>query len=142
MINPIFIPGNVPSLKNSKQIVKRGNKPLLIPSKRHTQYAKETKARWMECKQLFADMKGSSEKPLVVGMYFTRGSKHSWDYDNAISTVQDLMVSNEWIPDDNSDEIMCVPLGYHYDKNNPGVYIQLLDGGFIKKWMNYGEGTK
>jgi hypothetical protein len=36
------------------------------------------------------------------------------------------MVKYGWITDDNADEMIPIFLEFVYDKNNPGVYINVL----------------
>tara|TARA_R110000796_G_scaffold96973_2_gene203679 strand:+ start:1168 stop:1284 length:117 start_codon:yes stop_codon:yes gene_type:complete len=36
------------------------------------------------------------------------------------------MTKYGWIADDNADEIVPIFLEYEYDKDNPGVYINVL----------------
>ena len=47
-MNWLYIEGNVPSLKNSKQIVTIGRHPRLLPSKTHQKYAKKLMAEFAE----------------------------------------------------------------------------------------------
>lgn len=128
-----FISGNVPSLKNSKQIVRVGNMPRLIPSKRHSQYAKETKKQWIDLSRQFCNESFDYEKPLTVGFYFIRDSKRKFDYENAISTCQDLMVEHGWLIDDNMTEIIPIPIGFEVNKEKSGVYITILKPLNIEK---------
>jgi hypothetical protein len=62
-----------------------------------------------------------------IGLTFIRNSRHKFDYINPAQTVQDDMVNYGWIDDDNADVIIPVFIEYVYDKNNPGVMIELLD---------------
>jgi Holliday junction resolvase RusA-like endonuclease len=132
----LFIPGKVPALKNSKQIVatgprcrvcKRGKFPKLISSKRVKQWKTETKPYWEKNKKKFLWQADLSDKPLHVEFQFVRKSKHKFDYTNALDTVQDEMVAHGWLEDDNADEIIPVIVPFKYDKMNPGVYIRVLN---------------
>lgn len=126
-----FIPFNVPSLKNSKTIVTRGKRPILIPSKRHTEYKKNTAPFYEERRAMFLHLSNKRQKPLFVGFYFLRDSRHRFDYCNAIQTIEDIMVSSGWIDDDNADCLVPIPLGYSYNKETPGVLIWMLAGNVI-----------
>jgi Holliday junction resolvase RusA-like endonuclease len=126
----IFIPGNVPSLKNSKQIISipvKGRpgvkRPMLTSSKRHKQYKKDTAMYWTTLGLGFVKIVKPLPKPLHIHFQFIRGSKHKFDYTNALDTVQDLMTEFGWIDDDNADEILPIIEQYQYDKENPGVFI-------------------
>lgn len=116
----IFIPGNVPSSKNSK--VWTGKH--LVWSKAAQKYKKESKMYW-ERGKIFASIE--AEYPIQVHFLFIRGTHHRFDYVNPLQTVLDLMVEFEWIPDDNADIILPVFEPYEYNKENPGVYIFIPD---------------
>ena len=64
--------------------------------------------------------------PFYIEFTFVRGTKHKFDYINPCQTIQDLMVKYKWIPDDNADEIIPVFKPYQYDKEKPGVFINVL----------------
>lgn len=121
-----FIPFNVPSLKNSKTIVTRGKRPMLIPSKRHSEYKKNTSPFYGELRDVFRSASNRRSMPLSVGFYFLRDSRHRFDYSNAIQTVEDIIVEQGWIEDDNADCLIPVPLGFSYNKETPGVFIWIL----------------
>ena len=121
----IFIPGNVPSSKNSK--IWTGKR--LIWSKTATQYVKDTEKYWKEYSNVFNleyHWRTEGLKPLKVSFKFIRGSKHKFDYVNPLQTVLDLMVRYKWIPDDNADIILPIFEPYEYSKDNPGVVIKIL----------------
>ena len=115
----IFIPGNVPSSKNSKQWTGK----MLINSKATRKYISNTKIYYMKNKMKFRKMLKNKRKPYKIYFEFIRGTKHKFDYINPAQTIQDLMVKNGWIMDDNCDEMMPIFDKYEYDKNNCGVYI-------------------
>lgn len=117
----IFIPGNTPSSKNSKQWTGKH----LIWSKTSQKYAKTTKEYWEFYQEHFRRDCIGKEFPLKVSFKFIRGSKHKFDYVNPLQTVLDLMVRHKWIPDDNADIILPIFEPYEYDKENPGVFITI-----------------
>lgn len=141
----IFIPGNVPSSKNSRINTKHGsfasktvkaylnnlgiqsyssskklvkgyvNKPNLIENLRED-FLKQTSG-----KQL----------PLEIGFHFVRNSKRKFDFHNIVQVVLDLMTASDIIIDDSMDFTIPFPLKknglwYSYDKYNPGVYIKFF----------------
>lgn len=118
----IFIPGNVPSSKNSK--VWTGK--YLVWSKTANKYRKDTACKWIGLAPVFKECTHDKQYPLVVSFQFIRGSKHKFDYVNPLQTVLDLMVEHRWIEDDNADIILPIFEKYKYDKNNPGVIIKIL----------------
>jgi hypothetical protein len=129
----IFISGNTPSSKNSK--VWTGK--FLVNSASCTKYIKETKQQWLDNKESFLKQLNGKDKPYYLGMYFVRKSMHKADYNNCSQIVCDLMKKYEWIEDDNMYEIVPVFLGFHVDKEKPGVYLKVLDGRLLKNLCGY-----
>lgn len=128
-----FIPGAVPSSKNSRIMTRSG---LFIASKATQKYRKVSKSFWDKYRDEFKKLISAESKPIIIGMHFVRASKHKWDFINPAQTIQDEMTKNGWIDDDNVDEILPVPLfindGYwSYDKSKPGVYVAIL-GSFCE----------
>ena len=125
----IFIPGNVPSSKNSKQIVRRGNRSILIWSKTALKYVEVSKDEWESHREEVKRILESKEKPYRIYFHFVRGSRRKYDFVNPLQTVQDLMVRYGYIDDDNTTEMFPFPLEINgkletYSKDNPGVYIE------------------
>lgn len=117
-----FIPGNVPSSKNGR----RWTGKYFIASKTVVNYRKDTKQYYQKYAQEFKDELAKHKLPVKVGFTFVRGTRHKFDYINPAQTVQDDMVSYGWIEDDNADNIIPVFYDYQYDKQNPGVYIEII----------------
>lgn len=115
-----FIPGNVPSSKNSK----RWTGKMLISSKQVMNYKADTENFWIYEGHKFRKAVEGLEPPLKVSFYFIRDSRRKFDFINPAQTVQDQMVRYEWIPDDNMTEIVPIFEGYEVDKENPGVHIK------------------
>ena len=122
----IFIPGNVPSSKNGRRWTGR----YFIVSKQTQRYYKNSKSYWVENKKEFHKLlKGKdsqNKKPYRISFNFVRKSRHKFDYINPAQTIQDQMVKFGWITDDNADEMIPIFLEFEYDKDNPGVYINVL----------------
>ena len=122
----IFIPGNVPSSKNGRRWTGR----YFIVSKQTQRYYKNSKKYWIEHKKEFKKLlkgKDSQNKaPYRITFKFIRKSRHKFDYINPAQTIQDQMVKFGWITDDNAEEIIPIFLEFEYDKDNPGVYINVL----------------
>ncbi len=155
----IYIPGNVPSLKNSKQIfqmntgkshccnapytkiaVKQykctkcnvvsgmlGKRATLVPSETHKKYKEATTSYYIKEAKKFSEMVMNMHLPLYIGLYYIRSTERNFDFDNATSTVMDLITANQWIADDSANIILPVPLGYHVDKKHQGVIIVVTD---------------
>lgn len=129
-MNPfLFIPSEVPSAKNSKQIAinKTTGKRTIISSKMAINYKENTKWSYALNRNAFKKMIENLTPPYYIGMYFYRGSKCKFDYNNIGQTVLDRMVEHHWIEDDHSGIVIPVILGHEYtDKKSAGVLITVI----------------
>ena len=141
----IFIPGNVPSSKNSRINTKHGsfasktvkaylnslgiqsyssskkivkgyvNKPNVIEGLRES-FLKQTEGK---------------ELPLEIGFHFVRDSRRKFDFHNIVQVVLDLLTASDFIIDDNMDCVIPFALKrdgkfYSVDKENCGVWIKII----------------
>lgn len=143
-----FIPGNTPSSKNSKQVSYSKGRTIVGHSKTVKKYLKSfgiqsyspvkktvTKYKTIpycfpeeELKDFFKDV----DTPLVLGIHFVRGTRHKFDFGNICQIILDLLTAMEIIEDDNMDFLIPIPVKkddkwYSYDKENPGVYLSILN---------------
>ena len=122
----IFIPGNVPPSKNGRRWTGR----YFIVSKQTQRYYKNSKKYWVEykkeLKKLLKGKDSQNKAPYRITFKFVRKSRHKFDYINPAQTIQDQMVKYGWITDDNAEEMIPIFLEFEYDKDNPGVYINVL----------------
>ena len=123
----IFIPGNVPSSKNSRMMTKSG---LLIKSPLCFKYEKATKDIFVEKSKEFREYVGEIDKPLFIRLHFVRDSKRRCDFHNLTQFIADLLVKNGWIEDDNMNQVFFVPYKiegkwYSVYKENCGVWIKV-----------------
>lgn len=136
----IFIPGNIPSLKNSKVLGRYPSKTVtkwlrlygIIHYDSTNKIVKEFKRipKIYSFTEICAPIKQETNYPLHMGFHFIRGTKHKWDFHNACQVVLDLMVAYDIIPDDNVNYILPFPLEiegkyWDYSKDNPGVLIKI-----------------
>lgn len=140
----LFIEGNVPSLKNNKIKTSRG----IFSSKTVTKYInslgiqsfssrkkivkgyKNKPNEFLNVREYFE--KHLKEKPYKIGFYFVRKSKHRYDFNNANQIIADLLTAHNILEDDDTSVFLPFPLEIngkyeHWDKNNPGVYIKILN---------------
>ena len=123
----IFIAGNTPSSKNSKQFVTLKNgKKLLLNSKIVRKYIDKSEMDWRFNKTEFFKMLKGKNKPYKIELYFIRDSKRKFDYINAAQIVFDLMQHYGYIEDDDSQNIIPVFKGFEVDKSRAGVEIEVL----------------
>jgi len=127
MIKSIFIAGNVPSSKNSKQMIINNGRTFFVWSKVAQRYVRDTKKDYVGYSSIFKKHLKGLKKPYKISFKFIRGSKRKFDYPNPLQTVLDLMVKYEWIEDDNADEVIPVFKPYSYSKEKPGVIIGILE---------------
>ena len=123
----IFIEGNTPSSKNSKQFVTLKNgKKLLLNSKIVRKYIDKSEMDWIFNKTEFFKMLKGKNKPYKIELYFIRDSKRRFDYINAAQIIFDLMQEYGYIEDDDSQNIIPVFKGFEVDKARAGVEIRVL----------------
>lgn len=140
----IFIPGSVPSSKNSKIKSKRG----VFHSKTVRNYLSSlgiksfsTRRKQVDNHKTKEDVFGerikvlrkeidSQDPPYKLGFHFVRKDKRSFDFHNMVQIIADLMVAYDLIEDDDMDHFIPVPYTknnnyYSINKEDPGVYIKL-----------------
>ena len=142
MVKEYFIPGNTPSLKNSKVKTQKG----IFMSKTCKNYlASLNIVSYSSSRKEVIDKRGKKnlfkeafkdwvvpDKQVVIGFHFVRDSKRMFDFNNANQILLDLLTAHKFIVDDNMDWV--VPQAYKkdgkyysYDKNNPGVFIKIIE---------------
>jgi len=140
----VFIKGNVPSSKNSKVATKTG----LFHSKSVGKYlrslgvmaysvTRKTVTSYKTIpstypKKELANLFEGRTNPIVVGLHFVRKDKKQFDFHNISQIIFDLMVAHDVIEDDNMNCIIPFPMQingrwYSVDKENPGVYISIIE---------------
>ncbi len=118
----IFVGGNVASSKNSKIFTGR----FLVDSKLTQEYRNNVHLIFTMKKEEFLRDIENKEKPYYIGLYYQRKSRHRFDYSNVTQILLDLMVQYGWLEDDSADNVVPVYMGYEYNKEDPGVKIQVL----------------
>lgn len=123
----IFIAGNTPSSKNSKQFVTLKNgKKLLLNSKIVRKYIDKSEMDWRFNKTEFFKMLKDKEKPYKIELYFIRDSRRKFDYINAAQIIFDLMQEYGYIEDDDSTNVIPIFKGFEVDKARAGVEISVI----------------
>lgn len=123
----IFIPGNVPSSKNSKVKTSRGifNSPTVSRYLRSLgiqgySSRKKTVRGYVDTlnrpnviesfRQEIEDMKVGKDNPLFIGFHHVRNSKRKFDFSNSVEIIQDLFTAHDFIEDDNIDFMFPTPM--------------------------------
>lgn len=122
----ITIYGELYSSKNSKRIVKFGNRMALIASQQYLKSVKPIEQQLVLNKQNWFKMINGITKPYKIIFKIYRKTYRRFDYVNIIQGLQDLMVKCGWILDDNANEIIPYFEPYEVDKINPRVEIKIL----------------
>lgn len=153
--NMIFIPHNVPSLKNSKVKTSRGvfssktvKKYLgllgiqMYSSSKKIVKGYVTRPNEFEAFRVhFEKMLENKEFPVLISFHFVRNSKRLFDFGNATEVLFDLLTAHDIIPDDNVKFIFpsvmsidgILPTSenfrehewYSVNPDNPGVYLKI-----------------
>lgn len=122
----IFIPGNVPSLKNSKVKTKSGifsspavNKFCRALGIQAFSSSKKTVKGYVDLNRpnqfeafraQFEAMKVGKNNPLIIGYHQVRSSKRLFDFSNSVELIQDLLTAHNFIEDDNVAFVFPVPM--------------------------------
>lgn len=130
-----FIGKNVPSSKNSKTWTGK----ILIKSKLCQQYIKWAEPLFKAQKDEWEKMKQEhTERPLMVGIYFYRDSKRKFDFNNVSQILCDMMTANDYIEDDNINEMVPVYLGHEVvKKEQSGVKLSIVNMEIWKDIPDY-----
>jgi len=104
--------GLIPSKKNSKIIVCRGSRPMLIPSKKYKEWHEE---------QMWLLKKAVPSKPIeyvdAMWLEFGAGTRHKWDLTNKAESIMDILVDAGILEDDNHSVVPSLSLQFAgYDK--------------------------
>jgi hypothetical protein len=122
-MNRIFISGNVPSSKNSKQWTGK----FLVMSDTCKKYIKASEMEYRVNRNKFLKLLQGKERPYKIGFYFIRDSRRKFDYINAAQLPLDLMQKFGWLEDDDCHNVIPVFLGHEVDKARTGIEIEVLD---------------
>lgn len=151
--NIIFIPGNCPSLKNSKVKTSKGifssitvKKYLsLLGIQSYSSRKKIVKGyvsrpnEFESFRKKFEELLKNKDFPILISFHFVRNSKRAFDFGNATEILFDLLTAHDIIPDDNVKYVFpsvmtkdgILPTSdnfrdhewYSVNPENPGVYI-------------------
>lgn len=140
-VDMIFIPGNIPSLKNSKVKASTGifSSPAVskflrsigiqeFSSRKKTVkgYVDPNRPNQFEAlRSTFMSMKAGKDDPIIIGYHQVRSSKRLFDFSNSVEILQDLMTAHDFIEDDNVKHVFPVPMsidGKFIDPKNPRAF--------------------
>lgn len=156
--NGIYIPYNVPALKNSKVIkqmytgksmccnapyikkgkgifvctkcnnfTRLGTRPIITKSDAVAEFNEKAAEILLINRPKFKKLIHGINPPYHLAFYFIRNTKHEFDFDNAITTMLDLLVKMDYLKDDNANHVYTYPLGYKYNSEKAGVIMLLIE---------------
>lgn len=122
----IIIPFELYSSKNSRRILKAGNRTIVAKSKK----AKEqeeilTAFLWLQRKK-WKELIKSKEFPLRLSITIYRQTKRRWDWNNISQNLFDCMVKAEWLPDDDAEHLTPIFEAWDVDSKNPRAELRVL----------------
>ena len=118
--------GELYSSKNSKRIVKFGEKYGLIPSDAYLKHKKALQTQLCLKRYEWVKEKEGHKKPIKIDFKIYRQTKRRFDYINIVQGLLDCMTECGWIEDDNANEIIPVFEEYEVDSKNPRVEIKII----------------
>lgn len=118
----IVLEGDVPSKKNSKQIIYRYGRPMIISSKRFIEWNKVAQ-QIMSLK--YRGLKASDVECITMTIF--PSTKRKSDLSNKFESIADLLVDVGVIEDDNWFVVPKVVMLFGgVDKKNPRVEVEIL----------------
>lgn len=111
------ITGDVPSKKNSKQIIYVRGRPLIIPSKNHKTWHTQAINQLQEIKPVAKQIKH-------IDLKFYPSTRRKFDLTNKAESIMDLLVDAGIIEDDNYTVIPQIKIQFgSIDRQNPRAEI-------------------
>lgn len=106
--------------KNSSQIIKHGNRSMIIPSKQYKQFEKDCKIFMPKCETI--------TKPINLKTVYYMPTRRRVDLTNLMAATHDILTKYEVIQDDNANIIKSVDGSrVFYDKENPRTDITITE---------------
>lgn len=112
----LTIYGNTPSKKNSRIISCRGNRPLLFPSSKYTEWHKDA----------LSQIKGQGQiKANEIIITFYAGDNRKFDLTNKAESIMDTLVDAGLLEDDNYSVVSKLTLVFGgVEKDNARCVIE------------------
>lgn len=111
----IFIPYNVPSGKNNREVrtkfTKTGKRYNgIVNSEAYKTYKNNSGHYWNLNRKKFQEAFNPLPKPCAIALHFIKSTKQSFDFIGPCETIQDVMQLFGWIPNDDFSQIFTIPL--------------------------------
>lgn len=126
MVKSLVINGELYSSKNSRRILRAGNR--LIVAKSAVAKAQETELIYKlnVNRGIWQELITGKNYPLKVEFLIYRKTKRRFDYVNIVQNLLDCMVKADYLLDDDADHIIPFFKQYQIDKNKPRVEIKII----------------
>ena len=122
----IIIYGELYSTKNSKRILKAGDKIFIGKSAVSKAADRVIEQQLMLHKQKWKSLCMGKKYPLSVAFTLYRKTKRHFDWVNIVQGLLDCMVRCDWLPDDDMEHLTPVFESWAVDSKNPRVEIKIL----------------
>ena len=123
----ITIYGELYSTKNSKRILRAGNKIFIGKSAVSKSADKYIEQQLILHKQKWKSLCSNKKYPLSLAFTLYRKTKRHFDWVNIVQGLLDCMVRCEWLPDDDMEHLTPVFEKWEVDAKNPRVEIKIVN---------------
>lgn len=117
----IVILGEIHSSKNSRRVLRAGNRVIVAKSKSAKSDESMLAEQLVLQAQEWSRMAEGRGFPFYVAFHFVRATKRKWDFANLVQGVADAIVKAGYIPDDDVNHFVPVYAGWTVEKERAGV---------------------
>ena len=126
MVKSLVINGELYSSKNSRRILRAGNRLIVAKSAVAKAQEEELIYKLNVNRGIWQELITGKNYPLKVEFLIYRKTKRRFDYVNIVQNLLDCMVKADYLPDDDADHIIPFFQQYQIDKSNPRVEIKII----------------
>lgn len=117
-----MIPGQTPSKKNAKQIIRVHGRPMIISSKKHAEWHKESSSYLKRV--ISISPRGDSDKVTINYMFYCKDARRR-DVSNMLESVNDLLVDVGILTDDDWKHLSIGSADAEIDREFPRAEITI-----------------
>lgn len=124
----LYFPGRIPSKKNSKRMVTRGKRTILIPSAGYVD--------WHEEAAKIVAGTPPMRSPVKISYRFVLTDLKSFDLSNSVESINDLLVDCEVIKDDSWHHLQKLdPTLSAFCRGGGGCHVSLVELPRTRFWL-------
>jgi hypothetical protein len=124
----LYFPGRIPSKKNSKRMVGRGSRTILIPSEGYMAWHKEA--------ALIVAGTPLLRSPVKISYQFVLGDLKEFDLSNSVESINDLLVDCGVIEDDSWHHLQRLnPVLSAFHRGGGGCHVSLVELPRTRLWL-------